>query len=237
MINPKITFKNEKEEREYYGNQMYNIAHTSLHDHRKDWRKTYEELNDIKNKREKPKGHDKPNVEGKYHYRYEDPYDTFHIDCVDCNAPYSSCWTNKDKQSLAYSGGKDHYCCTFNYTYDYKLENGEKIKKYFSKKFVCFGCRNIIKRPYSQTWFFPLGSKNNPGPWTNKKDRERKIPFKWPKCSDCKKHMISVNSIFKPPLKKDVKAWKYMEKNWYDDSMLTYEEFMNEYNKRLLHKN
>ena len=34
-----------------------------------------------------PKGHDKPLVEGKYHYRYNDPYDLESINCIDCNAP------------------------------------------------------------------------------------------------------------------------------------------------------
>ena len=46
-----------------------------------------------------PKGHDNPLAEGKYHYRYDDPHDMDHIDCIDCHAPYGYQWTNKDKES------------------------------------------------------------------------------------------------------------------------------------------
>ena len=223
MINPKINFKNNNEEIKYYGKEKFNRARMT-NNHRKDWRKSYEIYSDQENNRNPPKGFDKPDVEGKYHYRYDDPYDIDHIDCVECGAPYAYSWTNKEKQKLACSCGKDHYHCTFNHTLDWKANNGEKIVKNFSKKFVCFSCRNIIKRPYNQTWYWSMGERRNPGPWTYKSDREKKISFAWPKCTDCKKNMTCVNTVFKAPKKSDIKAWKYMEENWYDDSKLTFEE-------------
>ena len=36
--------------------------------------------------------------------------------------------------------------------------------------------------------------------------------------------MICVNTVFKAPKKSDIKGWKYIEENWYDDSKLTFEE-------------
>ena len=56
-----------------------------------------------------PKGSNNPNVEGKYHYRYNDPYNQNHINCIDCYAPYSHKWTVKEKEKLAYSSYKNHY--------------------------------------------------------------------------------------------------------------------------------
>ena len=50
----------------------------------------------------------------------DDPDDSDHINCIDCHAPYSHNWTNKDKEKLAYVSGKNHYTCTFDRKFKYK---------------------------------------------------------------------------------------------------------------------
>ena len=171
-----------------------------------------------------PKGHDNPLAEGKYHYRYNDPYDMDHIDCIDCHAPYGYQWTNKDKEQLAYLSGKNHYTCTFDRKFRY--DNGfETVIKNVSKKFVCFSCRVIIKRPLNLSWNYSYSQVVYSGPWTDKKQVKKEIPFIWPRCSKCQSDMVCVNSKFKVPGKHDDKSWNYMEKRWRDTSRLTHEEY------------
>ena len=171
-----------------------------------------------------PKGYNNPLAEGKYHYRYNDPYDVDHINCIDCHAPYAYHWTNKNKESLAYCSGKNHYSCTFDTKYKYN--NGSKIIiKSVSKKFVCFQCRHIIKRPLNISWNLSFSQVVFSGPWNNKKELKKKYKFEWPKCSKCNNHMVCVNSKFKVPSKSNNKSWNYMEKNWKDTSRMTYTEF------------
>ena len=172
-----------------------------------------------------PKGHDKPLVEGKYHYRYNDPYDLESINCIDCNAPYAYHWSNKDKEKLAFLPGKNHYTCTFDTRFRY--DNGvETIIKNVSKKFVCFSCKQIIKRPLNISWNYSYNQVVYSGPWNDKKELKKNIIFKWPKCSRCYDYMVCVNSKFKVPHKKDNKSWNYLEKNWKDTSKMTYDDFI-----------
>jgi len=177
----------------------------------------------------KPKGYNNPNVEGKYHYRYNDPYNEAYIDCIDCFAPYSHKWTVKEKEKLSYSTYKNHYFCTFDHKFKYKTDdtiNPIEKEKYVSKKFVCFQCQKIIKRPINQTWKYSNIQLNNIGPWSNKKELKKSINFKWPECTECKNKMICVNSIFKAPKKNNNKMWKYLEENWNEKYRLNFNEYM-----------
>jgi len=174
-----------------------------------------------------PKGFNKPHIEGKYHYRYRDPYDLEHINCIECYAPYSYNWTNKEKEKLAYTNGKNHYFCTFNITFQYNNDTEQEyITKNVSKKFICFPCRNIIKRPINRTWGYSYGQLCNTGVWNDKKHIKYNIKFKWPKCFKCNNHMICVNSTFQVPKKTNDKSWNYLEKNWSNTSKMTYEEYI-----------
>lgn len=174
-----------------------------------------------------PKAHNKPHTEGKYHYRYRDPYDTDHINCIDCYAPYAYNWTNKEKEKLAYLSGKNHYSCTFNTKFQYNNNTElEYITKTVSKKFVCFLCRNIIKRPINRSWNYSYNQYCYSGPWNDKKHLKYNTMFKWPQCYKCKNNMICVNSVFKVPNKKNDKSWNYLEKHLDKSSKLTYEEYI-----------
>ena len=159
-------------------------------------------------------------------YRYNDPHDSDHINCIDCHAPYSHNWTNKNKEKLAYVSGKNHYTCTFDRKFKYKNDDGSVTTKNVSKKFVCFSCKNIIKRPVNLSWNYSYHQVFFSGPWNNKKELTKKIIFKWPKCSKCNNHMICVNSKFEVPNKRDNKSWSYLEKNWNNTSKMTYDEFI-----------
>ena len=172
-----------------------------------------------------PKGYDKPLSEGKYHYRYNDPYDLDHINCIDCYAPYSHHWTNKDKAKMACFLGKNHYTCTFDSKFRYKMDDGSEITKNVSKKFVCFSCKTILKRPLNLSWNYSYAQLCSSGPWNDRKQLKKKIIFKWTKCYQCNNHMICVNSKFKVPSKKNDKSWSYLEKNWNDTSKMTYDEY------------
>ena len=167
-----------------------------------------------------PKGHDKPLSEGKFHYRYHDPYDSDSIECIDCHAPYGARWATKE-----YYAPKNHYTCTFDSKFQYN--NGyETITKNVSKKFVCFPCRNIIKRPLNLYWNYSYHQTEHAGPWnTTKRELRKDITFQWPKCYKCNQHMICVNSKFEVPKKQDDKSWNYKEQNWNNNSKMTYDEY------------
>ena len=173
----------------------------------------------------KPKGHDNPLAEGKYHYRYDDPYDTDHISCIDCYAPYSHHWTNRDKVKLAYLPVKNHYSCTFDKKIRYKNDHGIETTKFISKKFVCFSCRHIIKRPISLSWNYSYNQFVCSGPWNTKKEIKKNTTFKWPNCYKCNHPMTCVNSKFEVPNKNNDKSWNYMKSHWNNNSKMTYSEF------------
>lgn len=88
-----------------------------------------------------------------------------------------------------------------------EMIHGEK--KWFSSKFVCFSCRNVTTR-----------SSNI------KNIRSHSCMNKWPKCSRCQNHMTSVSVAFQPPPKNDIKRWEKLNKEWYDDSRITYEDYV-----------
>jgi superfamily II helicase len=145
---------------------------------------------------------------GLYHDRKYDDLDWHHIDCVEDGFCLHHS-RNYEINSVRY---KDHYHCRYGLTtHSYMnigMVHGEK--KSFSNKFVCFDCRKTMTR----------SSKK-------KQMRIHGATEKWPKCSDCHKHMTSVSVNFQPPPKNDIKHWKKLDKEWYDDSRLTYEEYYN----------
>jgi len=137
--------------------------------------------------------------QGLYHDRIDDPFDLYCLDCTE----HGFCLHHKRK----YSGKnyKFHYHCKYNNKYN---------NKFFSNKFVCFKCKHIIKRYNSE----------------KSKVDDSKTTFdiykNWPKCSKCSNHMTCVDVAFQPPPKKDIKHWEKLDKEWSNDSRITYEEWI-----------
>ena len=139
-------------------------------------------------------------TKGLYHDRDNDIYDKDHIYCIEDGFCMKHERINQD------SAYKYHYHCKYGMcTHSYKDTNmfhGEK--KWFSNKFVCFNCRKYIKQSYKQFNY----------------------SINWPKCTECQKHMTCVSIAFQPPPKDNIKKWKKIDNEWYNDSRITYEEYM-----------
>ena len=162
-------------------------------------RKTLECTNDILNKTQP-----KLNSTGLYHDRKDDAYDIHHVDCVE-----DGFCLHHSRANDTTCNYKHHYHCRYGMcSHPYKnpdMFHGER--KWFSSKFVCFQCRNVTSRSSS--------------------NKNLTILEKWPRCSNCQKHMTSVSVQFQPPPKTDIKHWEKLDKEWYADSRITYDEYVN----------
>ena len=137
---------------------------------------------------------------GLYHNRNEDWYDTDHIDCVEDGFCMKHTRTHGNG-SYKYHYHCKHGMCTHSY-FEPHVRHGEK--KWFSNKFVCFDCRKCI---------------------TQRIKKRHRCLKEWPKCSHCQTHMTSVSVAFQPPSKHDIKHWQKLDKEWYSDSRITYDEY------------
>lgn len=144
--------------------------------------------------------HDNVYTKGLYHDRNDDLYDINHIHCVEDG------FCMKHPRKYSESAYKHHYQCKHGMcTNSYKQSNmvhGEI--KWYSSKFVCFNCRRCI---------------------TSRLKAHDSLIEKWPKCAHCHTHMTSVSVSFQPPVKHNIKHWKKLDDEWYDDSRLTYDEY------------
>ena len=164
-------------------------------------RKSLQSTKDYLSKMSQKEILNKTYTKGLYHNRNDDFYDTDHIDCVEDGFCMNHSRDNEKRSS------KYHYHCKYGRcTHSYKepkMVHGEK--KWFSNKFVCFGCRKCITR----------------------RNLEYICRDNWPKCSRCQKYMTGVSVAFQAPAKHDIKHWKQLDKEWYDDSRITYNEYKN----------
>ena len=143
---------------------------------------------------------------GLYHDRNNDFYDWNHIDCVE-----DGFCLHHNRAYDKNNNYKYHYHCRYGMCSHSFMKTGmiHGEKKWFSSKFVCFGCRNVTTRSSNLKCIRSYSCIKN-----------------WPKCSQCQKHMTSVSVAFQPPPKKDTKHWEKLDKEWYDDSRITYDEYI-----------
>ena len=137
---------------------------------------------------------------GLYHNRNEDLYDMDHIDCVEDGFCMNHQRPNENGCRYKHHYHCKHGMCTRVYQ---KTNHGER--KWFSNNFVCFHCCNCVTRKFKNGYI---------------------SIEEWPKCSKCQTPMTSVSVAFQPPSKRDIKHWKKLDDEWYDDSRLTYDEYV-----------
>jgi len=146
---------------------------------------------------------------GLYHNRNDDYYDYHHMDCVEDG--FCMCHNRAYEPHANY---KHHYHCRYSQCTHWYQDDGmfHGERKWFSNKFVCFGCRKMISRSTKE-----------------RNIRTNEVLRVWPKCAGCQQHMTGVSVAFQPPPKHDVKHWKKLDKEWYDDARITYEEYKKQY--------
>lgn len=178
-------------------NNKYNFGFTNGIIHKRSLRKNLVILKDNETIKDNIVKYD-----GLYHERSKDLYDVWSMDCVE--SPF--CMNHKRKGEF-YHNYKKHYCCKYNNKIVLGNKKGLENKnvKWISNKFVCFNCQIITKRK-------PINSQND-------------IYSNWPKCNSCNNYMESVGVEFQAPPKNDKKKWDKLNKEWYDDSRITFEEY------------